>query len=427
MPGFKKTEVGAIPEDWEIGSVASKGEVVTGKALAVNGPGRQRPYLRTKNVFDGRIDIDDVLTMPMTDDQFEQFRLRDGDVLLNEGQSLELVGRCAVFQGEYPDPCAIQNQLIRFRAKKGISGLFASFVFRRCQQSGVFARIALQTTSIAHLGGSRFQQLLLAWPTSELEQRAIGEALSDADALIESLEQLIAKKRHLKQGAMQELLTGKWRLPGLASGHVGYKTTEVGVIPENWKISRLTSVADVRDGTHESPEYRRSGVPFVTSKNITAGTIDFQDITFISEEDADRVNKRSKVERGDILMSMIGTVGNTALVDFEPDFCIKNVALIKPRSFEVHPEFLIQLFRSTQFDRYIENKLYGGIQKFISLGMLRDLFIPLPSTKSEQTAIAAILSDMDGEIAALEAKLAKARDLKQGMMQNLLTGKIRLV
>jgi type I restriction enzyme S subunit len=157
------------------------GEVVTGKALAVRAPGKQRPYLRTKNVFDGRIDIEDVLTMPMTDAQFEHFGVVRYDVLLNEGQSLELVGRCAIYRDEYPGPCAIQNQLLRFRAGTGVSAEFASHLFRYSQQTGVFARVALQTTSIAHLGGSRFARLLLPWPKTEEEQRAIAEALSDVE------------------------------------------------------------------------------------------------------------------------------------------------------------------------------------------------------------------------------------------------------
>ena len=112
----------------------------------------------------------------------------------------------------------------------------------------------------------------------------------------------------------------------------GYKLTEVGVIPEDWTVETLSSVADVRDGTHDSPRYVKSGVPFVTSKNILSGKIDFTDITFISSRDAQEVDRRSKVDRGDILISMIGTVGNAALVDFEPNFSIKNVGLIKPHT-----------------------------------------------------------------------------------------------
>lgn len=213
-PGYKQTDVGTIPQDWEVSFVGTMGDVRAGKALAARGLGPQRPYLRTKNVFDGRIDLADVLRMPMTEAEFSRYRLRPGDVLLNEGQSLELVGRCAMYNDEYPEPCAIQNQLIRFRARDGVSASFAAHLFRYCQKSGVFAAIALQTTSVAHLGVSRFHQLQLAWPLELVEQERIAEALGDADALIESLEQLIVKKRNLKQGSAQDLLVGKKRLPG---------------------------------------------------------------------------------------------------------------------------------------------------------------------------------------------------------------------
>jgi type I restriction enzyme S subunit len=188
------------------------GEVVAGKALAAKAPGLQRPYLRTKNVLDGRIDLDDVLTMPMTDSEFEHFRLRDGDVLLNEGQSLELVGRCSIYRDEPSESFAIQNQLLRFRAHSGVSAPFAAHLFRHCQQSGVFTRIALQTTSVAHLGVSRFQRLRLLWPQCEEEQEAIANALSHMDTEIDALEARLAKTRALKQGMMQELLTGRTRL-----------------------------------------------------------------------------------------------------------------------------------------------------------------------------------------------------------------------
>ena len=188
--------------------------MVAGKALNASGPGEKRPYLRTKNVFDGRIDLADVLEMPFTATEFERYQLRHGDVLLNEGQSLDLVGRCAMYRSEYPGPCAIQNQLIRFRAKHGVSPEFAEHLLsilsgyrglRRNRHSD-----HLRRSSRRH----PFSKLELSWPRRSHEQEAIAEALSDADALIESLERLIAKKRDLKQGVMQELLTGKRRLPG---------------------------------------------------------------------------------------------------------------------------------------------------------------------------------------------------------------------
>lgn len=205
---------------------------------------------------------------------------------------------------------------------------------------------------------------------------------------------------------------------------VGYKTTAVGVFPDDWEVQQLSAIADVRDGTHESPKYVKQGVTFVTSKNIVNGAIDFTDVTFISMQDAENCNKRSRVDKGDILMSMIGTIGNCVLIDFEPEFCIKNVALIKPA--KVEARFMIQLLFSQFYQKYLIEKLAGGIQKFISLSVLRQLDVPLPSTQPEQRAIATALSDVDTLINSLERLIAKKRDLKQAAMQELLSGKRRL-
>lgn len=206
----------------------------------------------------------------------------------------------------------------------------------------------------------------------------------------------------------------------------GYKQTEVGIIPEDWVLISLSDIADVRDGTHDSPRYVKSGVKFITSKNILDGKLDFSDISYISETDAFNIDKRSKVDEGDILLSMIGTIGDAVLIDFEPDFCIKNVALIKPRHTKVCSHYLLQLIYSDLYQSYISGKLDGGIQKFISLGALRNLQVPLPNSFNEQQAIAEALSDVDGLIRSLDELIAKKRQIKQGTMQQLLTGKKRL-
>lgn len=204
---------------------------------------------------------------------------------------------------------------------------------------------------------------------------------------------------------------------------IGYKRTEIGVIPEEWSFLHLGTICDVRDGTHESPRFYSEGVPFITSKNIVNGSLDLENISYISEQDADEINKRSKVDVNDILMSMIGTIGSAVLIDFEPDFCIKNVALIKPQ--EILPTYLIHLIASPLFQNYLTDSLDGGIQKFVALGTLRRLNIPFPPS-SEQRAIAEALSDVDGLLAALEALITKKRAVKQAAMQQLLTGKTRL-
>jgi type I restriction enzyme S subunit len=207
-----RTRLLGFSRAWEWKRVDEMGEVLAGKALDIDGPGRLRPYLRTKNVLDGRIDLEDVLEMPMTDTEFERFRVRRGDVLLNEGQSLDLVGRCSLYRDELAVPCAMQNQLLRFRARAQTSSAFAEHLFRRCQHTGIFSAIATQTTSVAHLGSSRFSGLQLQWPLDLAEQEAIATVLSDMDAELTALEQRREKTRLLKQGMMQELLTGRTRL-----------------------------------------------------------------------------------------------------------------------------------------------------------------------------------------------------------------------
>lgn len=204
LPGFR--------DKWETRRVDEMGDVLAGKALDTDGHGPLRPYLRTKNVLDGRIDLEDVLLMPMTDAEFQRFQISVDDILLNEGQSLELVGRCSMYRGELAAPCAMQNQLLRFRAHNHASAAFAEHLFRYCQQSGVFSVIATQTTSVAHLGSVRFATLKLLWPPTIDEQRAIAEVLSDMDAEITALEARREKAKALKQAMMQELLTGRTRL-----------------------------------------------------------------------------------------------------------------------------------------------------------------------------------------------------------------------
>jgi len=149
-------------------------------------------------------------------------------------------------------------------------------------------------------------------------------------------------------------------------------------------------VLDIRDGTHESPKYKDTGYPLITSKNLKHGRIDFSDVNFISEEDYISINKRSKVNKGDVLYSMIGSIGNYAFVDNEPNYAIKNVALFRFIDKRLYNKFFLHLINSSIFQRQIEQRMKGGTQKFVSLKILRNLKIPLPPIE-EQKKIAAIL------------------------------------
>jgi type I restriction enzyme S subunit len=374
--------------------------------LAVNAPGRQRPYLRTKNVFDGRIDIDDVLTMPMTDEQFAQFRIRNGDVLLNEGQSIELVGRCAMYQDEYPQPCAIQNALLRFRADAGVSEKFASYLFRHCQHTGVFARIALQTTSVAHLGGSRFERLRLAWPT-EPEQRVIAEALSDVDGLLGGLDRIIAKKRDLKQAVMQQLLTSQTRLPGFHG---------------EWEVKRLGKIATCFSGGTPPTEvaaYYGGDIPWITSGDLNKGYI--TDVEGRISQAGLANSAAQMVEANTLLIALYGaTSGVTAISKIRAAINQAVLAIIP-----LYDSMPFLYFKLRSLREWLISTYTQGGQPNLSGDIVKSVELPLPALP-EQTAIAELLRDMDAELAALEQRREKTRALKRAMMEELLTGRTRL-
>ena len=407
MPGYKQTEVGVIPEDWEICPVEKKGQVMAGKALAVHAPGEQRPYLRTKNVFDGRIDIDDVLTMPMTEEQFPQFQLRHGDVLLNEGQSLELVGRCSIYKVEYPAPCAIQNALLRFRPRAGTSASFASHLFRNCQKTGIFAKIALQTTSVAHLGSSRFASLRLAWPTTN-EQIAIAAALDDIDHLIKSLDDLIVKKRGIKQAVMQELLTGKRRLTGFEG---------------EWVAGKLGGYVEkiVGGGTpsRANPGFWGGEIPWATVKDLTSFQPN-QTQEWLTR-DGLKNSSANLIPAGTLIASTRMALGKAVI--FGTDVAINQD--LKAIFFGKNgmARFFCYWFEANA--SAIDAIGGGSTVKGISLSQLKALNVASPGL-AEQNAIVDVISDIETEIETLENRLTKTRAIKQAMMQELLTGRIRL-
>lgn len=170
-----------------------------------------RPYLRVANVYEDRIELRSIYEMNFTPDEFETFQLQRGDILLNEGQSLELVGRSAIYRDELPGAC-FTNTLVRFRPDKGVMPEFAQTYFRACLRSHRFRKLARWTTNIAHLGADRFAAMEVPLPPL-LEQEAIVEAVEDQLSVIDHLETNLAAKltsaQALRQSILRQAFTGK--------------------------------------------------------------------------------------------------------------------------------------------------------------------------------------------------------------------------
>ena len=177
--------------------------------------------------------------------------------------------------------------------------------------------------------------------------------------------------------------------------------TTLSFIPKDWKIILANEFCDkVADGTHDSPKQSEDGKLLITSKNLKNGQLDIASAYLISLKDFEEVNKRSKVDKWDILLSMIGTVGEVCLISEEPDFAIKNVGLFKCGN-ERNAKWLYYFLRSNIGQNHLLSRLSGTTQKYITLGELRNFPIIVPTNPEEQVAIASILSSFDDKIELL--------------------------
>lgn len=190
----------------------------------------------------------------------------------------------------------------------------------------------------------------------------------------------------------------------------------VSEIKEEWLYRDLKEVKDVRDGTHSSPKYIENGYPLVTSKNLTDSGLNLCDVSLISESDYNEINKRSKVEVGDILLGLIGTIGKPVLVDSD-GFAIKNVGLIK-NSGEIQNQFLLQYLKTNLFNKYIQIEMAGNTQKFLGLETLRNTKVPVPS-QEEQSAIGSLFRTLDDLLASYKDNLANYQSLKATMLSKM--------
>ena len=189
-----------------------------------------------------------------------------------------------------------------------------------------------------------------------------------------------------------------------------------------WSIMKLNSISDVRDGTHDSPTYYSEGYPFITTKNLIDGTIDFSTASLICKKDYEHFDKRSHVDDGDILMPMIGTIGGAILVKKERDFAIKNVALIKPNADNSNLDFnfLLYVLNSDFMFNHFNQFKTGGTQKFISLSFIRELPIPIPPLDL-QNKFSAFVQQIDKSKFVVKQQISDLQELLDSKMQEYFT------
>jgi type I restriction enzyme S subunit len=417
-PGYMRTEVGFIPEDWRVATLGELCNFENGDR-GVNYPSGSDfvlsgvPFVNAGHLKRGRIAFDKLDFI--TRSKFETLgngKFHPGDVLFCLRGSL---GKFAVVDDDTPEG-AVASSLIIIRPRPKSLALQFLVAYLDSKICGDMIELWAGGAAQPNLGGRELARFFVPVPPSVEEQLSIATALADADGLIAALEGMIAKKRDLKQAAMQHLLTGKTRLPGFSG---------------EWEVKRLGEIFDIGSSKRVfQSEWRTQGVPFYRAREIVllADNEAIENQLFVSRDLYESHKANSGVpEVGDMLVTGVGTLGRVFVVESDQEFYFKdgNIIWFKIRG-KMSASFLRQLFLTEEIMRQIKDSAGGSTVGTYTISGAKKTVIPFPSL-SEQTAIAEVLSDMDADLSALEAQAAKARAVKQGMMQELLTGRVRLV
>jgi len=420
-PGYKKTEVGMIPANWEVkplSIVLVKGRL--GGNYSNQSAETQFPLMKMGNLARGSFDTSKVEYIAPTIQPEEAHRL-SFDILFNTRNTLELVGKVAMWRDELPVAYYNSNLMrLEFNPAEICSNEYANAALNTNRSIAKLRALATGTTSVAAIYTRDLLEMHFIVPPLP-EQRAIATALSDMDALLDGLDRLVAKKRSIKQATMQQLLTGQTRLPEF-SGE--WEVRSLLEIAENQKA--LFDDGDWVEAEHITDE----GVRLIQTGNIGIGQfLEKGAKKYIYESSFEKL-KYKELKAGDILICRLAEPAGRACIlpDIGEGRIITSVdvTIFRPRLGTVDRNFLIQVFSTDEWFRMVLDQVGGTTHKRISRGALGKLKVPFPCIK-EQKAIAAILTDMDTEIITLETRRIKTRALKQAMMQELLTGRTRLV
>ncbi|MCZ8387130.1 restriction endonuclease subunit S [Achromobacter xylosoxidans] len=405
-----------IPEDWGVQQLGELKPFVTSgsRGWASYYSERGDLFVRITNLTRESIYLDltdsRFVRLPEGDSEGIRTQLKENDVLISITADIGIIGYA---DARVPTPAYINQHiaLLRFDPAK-VNSKFVSYFLASEESQRVF-RAVTDTGAKAGMSLNGVQKIQTALPPTTDEQHAIATALSDMDALLDGLDRLIAKTRAIKQATMQQLLTGQTRLPGFSG---------------EWKVKRLGDLADIRSGgtpsTGDAAAWDGT-IPWCTPTDITAleGRKYLTRTNRAITEHGLSTSSAELIPAHSIVMTSRATIGECAInaVPVTTNQGFKN--LVPHDSVDV--EFLYYLL-STQTQGLIG--LSAG-STFLEIGktQLRQYEVKLPAEKDEQTAIATVLSDMDAEITALETRRAKTRALKQAMMQELLTGRTRLV
>lgn len=407
---FKQTEIGTIPEDWHLTTLGTLLAFTNGLNADKTAYGKGMPFINVMEPITrshiygpeipGRVQI--------TSEAALAYLVKHGDIVFNRTSETDSeLGLAAVYLGD--ERVVFGGFVIRGRPiSDALDPKYSGYALRAKTIRSQIISMG-QGAIRANIGQQNLQRVLVAVPPKS-EQCAITQALGDVDALIAALDRLIAKKRDIKQATMQQLLTGKTRLPGFSG---------------KWELKRLGDLTEMGSGgtpPSSVAAYYDGEIPWVSISDMTKGGKIIEsterNLTALGFSNS----SAQMFPSGTILYAMYASIGECSIAGVP--LCTSQAILGIRTNENLRPDFLY--YYLTSLKAKVKTLGQQGTQANLNKGIVQDFALGLP-TVDEQAAIAAILSDMDAELTALETRRYKTRALKQGMMQELLTGKTRLI
>lgn len=384
--GYKLTEVGVIPKGWKVLLVGDAFEVKNNLRLPISK--KVRKQMEGSYPYYGPTGVQGYIN---------EYRVQGEHALIGEDGDHFLKWRDASMTLIVNGKFNVNNHAHIIKGKKNLTCWFFWFFAHR----DITPYLTRQGAGRFKLNKSSLISIPCALPTIQ-EQNAIAQALSDVDGLIDGLQKLIAKKQDIKTAAMQQLLTGKTRLPGFGEG-MGYQQTELGEIPEDWRTSLLGNLSTFIGSGKSMTSGPKGGFPLYGSTGIIGSTNTpmYQSEAILVARVGENAGKLNKVS------GKYGVSDNTIILRLGS---------------QSYQDFYYYQLTNTTFD----NLTFGSGQPLITGTQIKNFRVYSPKL-IEQRAIAQVFSDMDEELDALQSRLSKTKAIKQGMMQELLTGRTRLI
>jgi type I restriction enzyme S subunit len=418
--GYKQTDVGIIPEDWDTKVLAESFKFKNGLNKAKEFFGHGTPIVNYMDVYNnyGLKEQDIIGKVEVTSDEQRNYHVKKGDVFFTRtSETVDEIGLSTVVVEDVVNT-VFSGFILRARP---IDDTYDIDFKKYCFSSKIIRTQIMATSSYttrALTNGTLLAKIIVPIPP-KIEQQAIATALSDTDALISSLEKLISKKEAIKTATMQELLTGKKRLDGFSGEWVEKKLgIECDVIT---KGTTPTSIGG---------KFTSSGINFVKVESLRKNGTFIKNMFAYIDEDTYNTLGRSKLKDKDLLISIAGALGRVGIVnkDILPANTNQALAIVRLKdTSSIDLSYLFYYLNTNSMQKHIEATSSQGAQPNLSLEDIYNLPIIFAKDIVEQKTIALILSDMDSDIEALKTKLAKVKVIKEGMMQELLTGRIRLL